>query len=313
MNNLLSASAPEPLVRFKAGRCETEPRPNGKLWVKPTQRRGEIQLVKQDDLLHFQWRDRTTLAVDPTCDHMVFPGDAKFNKVETGRDGDRVYALQFGQNTSRVFFFWMQSKEDDDAAVVGRLNAAMNGQSGSMANVLRRLQNQPTPQDAPITLEGLQNVMQNLGMPAAQRPAQPGTDDAPAVATLQTPPLSLDAVLTPDALTELLSDPAVVDRLVPHLPEGQRTPDELRTIARQPQFRQALTHLDSALRSADNFSSIFASFDIPPSTAPTSDPVRAFVNAIQAACGSAAPDNGGDDGDAEMQDAPPPDDEPPAN
>lgn len=307
MNNLLSASAPEPLVRFKAGKCETEPRPNGKVYVKPTPRRGEIQLVKQDDLLHFQWRDRVTLAVDPTCDHMVFPGDAKFNKVETGRDGDRVYALQFGQNTSRNFFFWMQSKEDDDAAVVGRLNAAMNGQSGSMANVLRRLQNQPTPQDAPITLEGLQNVMQNLGMPAAQRPAQPGTD-APGVVTetLQRPPLSLDAVLPPDALADLLSDPAVVERLVPHLPEGQRTPDELRAIARQPQFRQALTHLDSALRSADNFSSIFASFDIPPSTAPTSDPVHAFLNAIQAAFGAAPKD---DDDDAEMQDAPPPDDD----
>ena len=104
--------APAPLVKFKAGRCELEPlsgAQEGSFNVTPIKRKGEVQVVRNDEgMTQFLWKDRTTQQVDPACDHLVFPGDAKFEKISTGRDGDRVYSLQFTANASRRFFFWMQ-------------------------------------------------------------------------------------------------------------------------------------------------------------------------------------------------------------
>ena len=52
---------------------------------------------------------------------MIFPGDAQFIKVVTGRPADRVYMLQFQNN--RRFFFWLQDKDDkDDAELTAKLN-----------------------------------------------------------------------------------------------------------------------------------------------------------------------------------------------
>ena len=107
--------APEPLVKFKAGRCELEPLSGaqaGSFNVTPVPKKGEVQVVRNDEgMTQFLWKDRTTMQVDPGCDHLVFPGDAQFERVETGRDGDRVFSLQFAANRSRRFFFWMQVSE----------------------------------------------------------------------------------------------------------------------------------------------------------------------------------------------------------
>lgn len=326
------AGSEEAIVRFKAGKCETEPRAGGKLWVKPMARRGEVQLVKVDDLMHFQWRDRATLSVDASCDYVVFPGDATF-QVDTGREGDRVYALQYGANASRRFFFWMQTKDSgEDDALVARLNAAMNGEAGSapapapngtegagLGGVLRRLRDEgaepETAQQQPsaITLEGLQSVMQNLGLPpVAQQPRQSSADAPPAPAdgvsseafqramagalTAISTPLSLTDILTPANIqaSAILDDDAIVSRLVEHLPESQRSQAELVELARRPQFRQAIHQLAQALRAPDNVASIFANFGLQPQTDP--DPIRAFLAAIQAAA---------EPPDANMEDAPP--------
>jgi 26S proteasome regulatory subunit N13 len=47
------------ILAFKAGRCH---RREGTNWVDPDPRKGAICLVRNsdDELLHFQWRDRTT-------------------------------------------------------------------------------------------------------------------------------------------------------------------------------------------------------------------------------------------------------------
>ncbi|KAJ8598779.1 hypothetical protein CTAYLR_010556 [Chrysophaeum taylorii] len=330
LQNLMGAGggrSEEPIVRFKAGKCETEARSGGKVWVMPTPRRGEVQLVRVDSLMHFQWRDRTTLAVDASCDHMVFPGDAKFEKIDTGRD-DRVYVLQFRENTARRFFFWMQAKDaSDDDALVARLNAAMNGDApapapaGQLGNVLRRFQEGAEPSGpGAITLEGLQSVMQNLGMPPQarqQRQPEPASQPVSSEALQRAmtgalpPPLSLADVLAPEAIdaSGILEDEAAVARLLDHLPEPQRSRDELRAVARRPQFRQALAQLASALRTPDNFASIFANFGIEPSTTPTPDPVRAFLDAIMHTNQPDAAERD-DDGDDKMGDAPPkPDDD----
>lgn len=301
------AGGNEPMVKFKAGRCEYEPRQGSTLWVKPVNRKGEVQLVKVDELLHFQWRDRTTMAVDPNCDHMIFPGDAKFDKVDTGRPEDRVYVLQFQQQASRRFFFWMQAKdESDDVSNVEKVNTAMNGGDAPTSepeatettpaaaetpatggdNTLEFLQQlqTSTPATGSLTLGALQSAMAGLGMPPAA-------------------PLRLTDVANADAIVNsgIFDDPAVVERLLPHLPESQRSRDELVTILRAPQFRQAIQQLAAALGTPENFASVLANFQLHAPTTGAIDPVRAFLDAVQA---SVPPQE-----DTDMVDAPPPDED----
>ena len=108
------APQPEALVTIKMGKCAIEPQ-GEKFLITPEKHRGEVRVVKVEDIPHFQWRSRETLDVDPQMDHMVFPGDAEFTKVDTksGKD-DRVYLLQFKAQESRRFFFWMQNKDASD-------------------------------------------------------------------------------------------------------------------------------------------------------------------------------------------------------
>ena len=78
---MFAPSGPEPIVAIKAGKCKVEPhcdeakRAAGKLWITPQKDRGEVIVVKKDDVNHFQWRSREMpCAVDPNIDTMVFPG-----------------------------------------------------------------------------------------------------------------------------------------------------------------------------------------------------------------------------------------------
>eukprot|EP00644_Phytophthora_capsici_P007509 jgi/Phyca11/566535/estExt2_Genewise1.C_PHYCAscaffold_210394 len=86
-----------------------KPSANGKFLVTPQLEKGKVCLSRGDDqLLHFQWVDRQTGASPE--DFIIFPDDAHFAKVDTGRPDDRVYILQY-KNSSRRFFFWMQNKD----------------------------------------------------------------------------------------------------------------------------------------------------------------------------------------------------------
>ena len=60
-------------------------------------------------LLKLEWKDRRTNA---TVDSFtIFPEDGlTYQKVDTGREGDRVYLLEYGSNSERRYFFWMQDK-----------------------------------------------------------------------------------------------------------------------------------------------------------------------------------------------------------
>ncbi len=95
---------------------------NGKYLVTPDTRRGEINLVwstaaatggsrnnnnnnSNGGHLKVEWRDRRTHAVVNTIN--VFPEDnATFERVETGKEEDRVYLLQCGQGHESRHFFW---------------------------------------------------------------------------------------------------------------------------------------------------------------------------------------------------------------
>lgn len=94
------------LVSFNAGKMTVKPSANGKFLITPDLKKGKICLSRGDDqLLHFQWMDRQS-GTNPE-DFIIFPDDASFSRVDTGREGDRVFLLQY-KNSSRRFFFWMQ-------------------------------------------------------------------------------------------------------------------------------------------------------------------------------------------------------------
>jgi 26S proteasome regulatory subunit N13 len=72
--------------------------------VVPDLRKGYIQLVNEDDLLHFQWKERR--ASDAEDDLIIFPDDAHFVRVTEAGDS-RVYMLRF-ESSKAKHFFWMQ-------------------------------------------------------------------------------------------------------------------------------------------------------------------------------------------------------------
>lgn len=317
------APQPEALVTIKMGKCAIEPQ-GEKFLITPEKHRGEVRVVKVEDIPHFQWRSRETLDVDPQMDHMVFPGDAEFTKVDTksGKD-DRVYLLQFKAQESRRFFFWMQNKDaSDDDELVEKLQQALAGTAdgeSALGAMLRGLQQQ-APQQAPaaadggapgLSLENLQDVFSNLNMPPAAGGALSSEALARAMAGAMAgagaPRLTLGAVASGDALdaSGVLDDAATVERLLAHLPESQRNAEELRTLIRAPQFRQALGQLTSALLTPDNYASILANFGISAEDAPFSaDPVASFLGAILKSSGPAEPaDAEAKDGDVDMADA----------
>ena len=108
------------IMNFKAGKMTTTLKPNGKYLVAPDTRRGEIHLVwstarsttagtgteaNNAGHLKVEWKDRRTKAVVNTV--LIMPGeDATFERVETGREGDRVYLLQVGSGAEGRHFFW---------------------------------------------------------------------------------------------------------------------------------------------------------------------------------------------------------------
>ncbi|KAH8044934.1 hypothetical protein JL720_16878 [Aureococcus anophagefferens] len=96
------------------GKCAIEPQ-GEKFLITPEKHRGEVRVVKVEDIPHFQWRSRETLDVDPQMDHMVFPATPSSPRSTRSGKDDRVYLLQFKAQESRRFF-WMQNKDasDDD-------------------------------------------------------------------------------------------------------------------------------------------------------------------------------------------------------
>ncbi|KAL3770034.1 hypothetical protein ACHAWU_005861 [Discostella pseudostelligera] len=122
------------ILSFKAGKMTTKLQPNGKFMVEPDARRGELHVVwfhpggastsaaaASTGHVKLEWKDRRTKTTVTTIP--IFGNDSNnaaptFERVNTGREGDRVYLLQlFGDNNNVAaaerHFFWMQDKEDE--------------------------------------------------------------------------------------------------------------------------------------------------------------------------------------------------------
>jgi hypothetical protein len=148
-----------------------------------------------------------------------------------------------------------------------------------------------TPSPGAVNVNNLQNILAGLGLPETTpagvyvrgtppAPVKPGAAGLSvdmlqgplqgALAGVAAQQANTEAEMTPltetvsaDAVMEsqILSDPDVVAKLLPLLPAGQQTQEQLVENLRSPQVRQALGSLQSAI-AGDNFNSVLANFQL---------------------------------------------------
>lgn len=299
LRQTLTPTQDEPLslVEFRAGRMQFV---SGR--VQPDARKGTVRIIRTDDgLLHFQWLDRTTGAVEE--DQIVFPEEAVFEKVT--QSAGRVYLLRF-KNDDRKFFFWMQEpKQEQDASLCEAVNREMmewldegHGDpddpdfdeemaesslrdggptsqpqtaeipaSGANQEAVRTGAGiQPT---TPVQLSDLQNILSGLGQLVVPTGYMGGSN------TVDVGP-SLSQVLKPEFVLPLLQNLGVQERLAPYLPEGLRTPEAMRDLIQSPQFNQQLEVFSHLLQSGQID---WSQFGIDPSKYGLG--VTAFLSAIE--------------------------------
>jgi len=306
-HNMFSAVASrnKPLVEFRAGRM----RQRGKT-VLPVPNKGLIQVVQnQDDgLIHLVWKDRATGQTE--SDFTILPGEATWKKVKQCTTG-RVYLLEFKQQDRRLFFWLQEPSDEKDEENATKINQCINnppapegGGGGSGGGAFGDLdQNQllammgggapqrrggtapaaptgaappPRPSGGQISNEQLQNILSGLGVDpsAAPQPSQP-VDSRP-----DTPDINLPAVMNAEAILPLLNDPLVQERLLPLLPEGSRSREELQELLRSPQFQQAVSQLNSALHSGQ-LGQLMPMLGLPSAVGGPQGGVGALLQAIQ--------------------------------
>jgi len=304
--NMFSAapSRNKPLVEFRAGRM----RQRGKT-VSPITNKGLIQIVQgQDDgLVHFVWKDRTTGQTE--SDLTIFPGEATWKRVKQCTTG-RVYILEFKEQDRRLFFWLQEPADDKDEENANKVNQLINNPPAPAAashghghghgfgdidqNQLLAMMggsprraavpsqtppasNSPTPAVPPvrntapsgqISTQQLQNILSGLGVDsvATQQPSQPEA--------------SLPSIIDAEAILPLLNDPHVQERLLPLLPEANRTREELQELIRSPQFQQAVSQFNSALHSGQ-LGQLMPMLGLPPSVGGPQGGVAALLQAIQ--------------------------------
>jgi len=206
------APAAQPLVTFKAGKMEPQDKGNNKFLIVPDLRKGQVNLIKGDDqLIHFQWKDRKTQTM--VDDLILFPDDAVFKKVKTGKEADRVYLLQY-KGSNRRFFFWMQDanceKDEEHCASINKFmsdpNAApttgSSGGEGAYMDLLRGLNNAaPSAAGAAsnrnVQVSDLQQILQSLGLPAPSAASTAPAAPAGSGGDIQTPPAPISSSSAP--------------------------------------------------------------------------------------------------------------------
>jgi hypothetical protein len=115
-------------------------------------------------------------------DLIVFPDTVTFSKVNTGREGDRVYLLQW-RGQQRRFFFWMQdkdaSKDEENARKINEyINNPPQAQQPSSESWMDMMSqaagrrggaatNNAQSGTGSVQLSQLANILAGLGLPPA--------------------------------------------------------------------------------------------------------------------------------------------------
>jgi UCH-binding domain len=210
----------------------------------------------------------------------------------------------------------LQNPHKRTADVVG--GATTTSSTGAAAaNALRSPGDASTSSVSTTTrqVDALSNILENLGMPQGPTGAAPlasegaitsNTTNTLTLADLQgviaglqstaaaggASPPSLSDIVTPAAITELLKNESVKNRLLQELPEEQRSMEYLEENLRSPQVQQTLRSLTSALvpddnGSMDGYHSVLANFQLDAADgqralAETNNPIQAFLDCVLA-------------------------------
>lgn len=121
--------------------------------------------VAQQGLVKARWTDRSNNTV--VDEFIVFPDEVTLKKINTGKENDRVYLLNWNQGT-RKLMFWMQDK-----------NPINDTENCSKFNNFVKNPNQPQ-----AAAPDANNWMQILGLGAGAAPsAAPGHSSSGALPT----------------------------------------------------------------------------------------------------------------------------------
>jgi 26S proteasome regulatory subunit N13 len=314
-----SRSEVEPLVSFKAGKCDLALQENGKYLVTPDTRRGQVNLKYNDDHdLVWEWFDRREMTV---VDTLTLKEPTKLEKSSLppkASDTDRVYHWKLENEWKMV---WLQDKEEDPA-LIAKVNEVLKRPKKPTEAATRV--SAPSPGNASSSssstagqVDALSNILGNLGLPQGEGQAAAATtttssDGAPAAAaggtltladlqgvmaglnqqSAQGPPPGLSDIVTPEAITDLLANEEVRNRLMQELPEEQRSMEHLEENLRSPQVQQTLRSLTAALLPDDNgsmegYHSVLANFQLDAQAGQaalteTNNPIRAFLDCVLA-------------------------------
>lgn len=306
---------PEPLMSFKAGKVELALQDNGKYSCIPDTRRGQVNLkYGEDSKLIWEWYDRREKTVVDTI-RITEPVSLKRVPVPPSQDkdtNDRVYYWKLDHEWRMI---WLQDKEED-AELIPKANMILKrptkpedaaAASSTTADSARSPGNASTSSASTTTrqVDALSNILENLGMPQGEGAATPAATGATltladlqdVMAGLQTQqananPPGLHDIVTPDAISDLLANEEVRNRLLQELPEEQRTMEHLEENLRSPQVQQTLRSLTSALipddnGSMDGYHSVLANFQLDAAAgqqtlAETNNPIQAFLDCVLA-------------------------------
>jgi UCH-binding domain/Proteasome complex subunit Rpn13 ubiquitin receptor len=317
-----ASDEPKPLYSFKAGKVEMALQDNGKYSCVPDTRRGQVNLkYDEDSQLVWEWYDRREKCVVDTIP-ITDPVTLKRAAVPPSQDKDTNDRVYYWKLDNEYRMIWLQDKIEDPE-LISKANEILKktkkaADEPGVADALRSPGNASTSSVSTTTrqVDALSNILENLGMPQGQpgEAASPASDAATAangggvhtltladlqgvMAGLQAPasggaPPSLSDIVTPGAITELLKNESVKNRLLQELPEEQRSLEHLEENLRSPQVQQTLRSLTAALVPDDNgsmdaYHSVLANFELDAADgqralAESNNPIQAFLDCVLA-------------------------------
>lgn len=352
-SNNNSSEEAKPLLSFKAGKVELALQENGKFLATPDTRRCQVNLkYNEDSQLVWEWFDRREKKVMDTI-RITDPVNLERADVPKSEDADTNDRVYYWKLDSEWRMIWLQDKEEDPELIdkvnkilkettkpspVDSAESGGDAASGGSDPAVAR-----SPSSVSTTtrqVDALSNILENLGMPqggdqsnttsaSAASPAPGAATGAGGTLTLadlqsamggvqtqqeNTNPPGLHEVVTPGAISSLLANEEVRNRLMQELPEEQRSSEYLESCLRSPQVQQTLRSLTSALLPDDNgsmdgYHSVLANFQLDASDGQRAlsegkSPIQAFLECVLASVekeNAEGESKEGEDNDAEME------------
>ena len=265
-----SSDENKPLLSFKAGKVELALQENGKFLATPDTRRCQVNLnYNEDAQLTWEWFDRREKKVMDTI-RITDPVKLERADVPKSQDADSNDRVYYWKLDNEWRMIWLQDKEEDPE-LIDKVNeilkvptkpstadpaeGADTAASGGSDPVSAR-----SPSSVSTTtrqVDALSNILENLGMPKGgdqtstnASSAATGTGGTLTLADLQSAmggvqtqqensnPPGLHEFVTPGAISSLLANEDVRNRLMQELPEEQRSAEFLESCLRSPQVQQ---------------------------------------------------------------------------